>query len=436
LRQSENKGTYLFKNQQKILYTTLCILACWCLHIHAETLTLNQCIATALKNNPQVLNADGVAQAGQAGYMAARSGYLPQATLQSQAQKNGDAAVPAGTASESYSANLQLQQLLFDFGKTPARTAAGRKQWEAAALDSASIVQNIILNAALAYYAYVEAKAINSVAEESYKLAQTHLVQAQTLMTAGRGVRFDVVKAEVDCANARLAMVKTKNGVETSRLQLENAMGVKLPPAEIATDSLVFVPENISADMACSTALRQRPEMLAANSRVQAARLQAASAGYARWPVLNATGAYGYKATDLQTQWKDSWSAGLNLSLPLFTGQALQSSIELAEGNLKQSLSLELSTRQTVLLDVSQQLAALSEAQERIAISAKAAEQAELALTLAQERFALGNGGSLEVSDSEVSLANTKIVRIQALCDYARAQARLRRAMGILDIPK
>jgi outer membrane protein TolC len=122
--------------------------------------------------------------------------------------------------------------------------------------------------------------------------------------------------------------------------------------------------------------------------------------------------------------------------MPLFTGQALQGSIELAEANLKQSLALESSTRQAVLLDVSQQLAALSEAEERIAISSKAAEQAELALTLAQERFSLGNGSSLEVSDSEVSLANAKIARIQALSDYASAQARLRHAMGVLTVPK
>jgi outer membrane protein TolC len=290
----------------------------------------------------------------------------------------------------------------------------------------------MILNATVAYYSHIQAQAVRDVAQEGLRQAEAHLAQAKIMLEAGRGVRFNVVKAEVDLANAKLALVKSRNVIVTSRLQLENVMGAKISPADIVTENVEDIPEEMPVDSAYAIALRNRPEARAADLRMLAAQYSVSVASRSRWPVLSAFGSYGYRASKLDTAGTDNWTTGLNVTMPLFLGGALRGSAEQAQGNLKQALALQVFVRQQISLEVEQQIVAQKEATERIAIAAKAVEQAELALTLAKERFSLGSGNPLEVTDSELSMENAKIAHIQALCDYRIAQVRLKRAMGIL----
>jgi len=84
-----------------------------------ETLTLQQCIDIALKNHPALNAAAGTIRQSESKIGQARSGFYPQVTFQSGYSRIG----PAPTSLRSdpynyYSNTLNLNQTLFDFGKT------------------------------------------------------------------------------------------------------------------------------------------------------------------------------------------------------------------------------------------------------------------------------------------------------------------------------
>jgi outer membrane protein TolC len=72
----------------------------------------------------------------------------------------------------------------------------------------------------------------------------------------------------------------------------------------------------------------------------------------------------------------------------------------------------------------------LSEAVERSQVATQTVEQAEEDLRLAQERFRVGAGTSLDVINAQVGLAQARRDVVDAQADYIKFGHQLRRASG------
>ena len=84
-----------------------------------------------------------------------------------------------------------------------------------------------------------------------------------------------------------------------------------------------------------------------------------------------------------------------------------------------------------IRLEGEQAYLSLKEAKERIGVTEKALTQAQENFELARGRYQVGVGSPLEVTDAEVSLANARANRIQALYDFKVAEAKIEKAMGM-----
>ena len=81
-------------------------------------------------------------------------------------------------------------------------------------------------------------------------------------------------------------------------------------------------------------------------------------------------------------------------------------------------------------LEVRQIYNNLVEARERASLSRETIIQAEEALRLAQERFRVGAGTTLDAITAQVNLAKARGDEVQAICDYLINAAKLDRAVG------
>jgi outer membrane protein TolC len=247
-------------------------------------------------------------------------------------------------------------------------------------------------------------------------------------------VRYNVAKAEVDVANARIASLRATDAVRAGLLQLEATLGVRLGARFALADTLAANADTLGLDSAVATALAARPELIAARLRQDAAAAQLAAAHLARLPAISGSAGYGLQSADSADQWTQSWNVGVNLTLPLFLGGSLTGAITQARGSQAVAQALVVGLEQSVTTEVELQTSALGEARERLAAATEAVGLAQLALQLAQECYRAGSGSALEMSDSELALTNAKLARIQALADCATARARLAHAMGALNV--
>lgn len=401
----------------------------------ADSLTLEQCVGIALKYNPQIRLAEGGLDASRANLKLSTSAYMPQIMGTASAARNGGTFVFGPIAREGYfdnfSAGFTASQTIFDFGKTISRVAASSDLVKVSHQDLRSTTEDVVLNTHISYFNYLAAARVVEVDSETVSEAEDHLRQAQAFYKAGTVPQYDVVNAEVEVANARVSLIQAVNNVKIARVQLENVLGVNLPPHFELEDNLDVKYVNIPMDLAIETALKNRPELLASRAQVQANKSLLTEAWTQLLPDVNATAGYKWNGADPQPLFP-SWNVGLTLSVPIFEGFALDAGIDQAKANLKGAEASNDIVMQTLYLDVQQQEYALQEAAEKIQAARKLVDQATEALRLAVGQYNSGTGSALDVTDAQVTLGNARISYIQSLYDYNVSYASLQRAMGTI----
>lgn len=400
-----------------------------------DTLSLKQCIQTALKYNPQIRVSQGGFEVAESNLKLTRSALFPQISGTAGVTRNGGTFllgnIVRNGSFDSYSAGLQAQQLIFDFGKTYTRLSAGSDLVDAGKQDVRATKEDVVVNTYIAYYGYLAATRLREVDTETVLQAEDHLRQAEAFYKAGTVPRYDVVNAEVTVANAKVNLIQADNNVKLARIQLENVMGTKLPEPFALRDNLEVTHVDISLETALETAIKNRPELLASRAQVQANKALLTSAWTANLPNISATGAYNWRGL-APTPLYSGWNIGVTLSLPIFEGFALDAGIDQARANLKSAEASNDLVMQTLYLNVQQQEFALEEATQRIKASKKLVEQAEEALRLAVGEYNTGKGSALQTTDAQVALANARITYIESLYDYNVSYAQLERAMGVI----
>ncbi|MBI3610371.1 MAG: TolC family protein [Nitrospirae bacterium] len=404
-------------------------------------LTLQEVVEIALSHHPSLLAARGALQVQQARVGEARANFLPQLKLRSDYSRATANTAPStlsgssntssdrsNTAFNNYSANLSLEQLIYDFGKTDAAVESARENLQGSDLSEEASRQTVAVNVKVAYFGLLAARRLVQVDEETVRQFELHLEQVEGFHRAGTRARFDVTKAEVDLTNARLDLIKARNAEEVARATLANAMGLPDRPIGELEELLGFKKVEISEGQAVGAALTTRPELLSFSAQRRAAEASVRSAQRSYFPVLSGIADYTYRGQDFPLVW--NWDAGVNLTFPIFSGYLTQSQVAEARANLVVIGANEEVLRQNIILEIHQAFSNLKEAEERVQTSEVVVRQAEENLDLANGRFQAGLGASVERTDAQVLLTNAKTTRVQALYDYRVAESRLQKAMG------
>jgi outer membrane protein len=144
----------------------------------------------------------------------------------------------------------------------------------------------------------------------------------------------------------------------------------------------------------------------------------------ARRQVLDANNTFPFNFT------KQPFGASLTISLPLFTGFGRSLRLQQAK---EQAQDADESVRAQALLvhsDVESRYLALKTNFTAIAVQAQSRGAARDQLRLAQDRYRLGSGTALEVSDAQNSVQRAEGDYVNAIYDYHKALAALEAAVG------
>jgi outer membrane protein len=403
----------------------------------SDTLTLAGAVQRGLEHHPSLRVAEANLRAASAGHKQAMSGYLPAVSFSATANHTEGVFVFNPTIPSrnqiysSYSGGLTASQTLFDFGKTIGKVSSSTDLVTAANADFTSSQELVKVNVEISYFALLAAQRVAAVDADAVAQAEKHLTQAKAFYAVGRRPQFDVTKAEVDLANANVNLIRATNQMQVAKVQLENAMGIHPDRAYDVVSPGEMEPAAVTMDSARTAALQRRPELQAARARVEANRALARAAWSQHLPTLSATGSWNWNNFEPSPLYP-RWTAGLQLTLPIFQGFSLDAQVQQADATADAAQANLDAQTQNILLEVEQTFLSFNEARERRVATAKLVEQAAQNLMLANKQYAAGLGTPIEVTDAQVSQSNAQITNIQAFYDYITSLVKLRRAMGII----
>ena len=399
-----------------------------------ETLDLSRCIDIALKNHPTIGGAAGSLKASESKVSQARSGYYPQADLSngySRIHPSGASSNlgPSKTSYDEYQSSFNLNQTLFDFGKTSAQVDVQSFGADAARADLDNTQSQVVLGVKQAYYGILQSMQSRDAYTEAVAQFRQHLDQAKRFYEVGTRPKIDVTKAEVDLSQARLNLLKADNALRIARISLNNAMGVPDAPAYEVKDRAAYQDYPIDLATALKRGYDARGDLVSATAKREAAErsIDLARTGY--YPVLSGNAGYGWTGRDFPLD--KQWTVGAALNFPLFSGFLTRSQVEEARANLEVARANEENIRQGIRFDIEQAFSNLTESKERIVLSELTVKQARENRELAQGRYAAGVGNTIEVTDALVLEINAKTSYISALSDYRLAVASLEKAIGV-----
>ena len=395
------------------------------------TLTLDEAIATALKNHPQVVEAKENLNGAEARTGLALAGYYPQISLSADWIR-GQSYFPAQETikiSETNTASLYLKQTIYDFGRTSGAVEAARGNREAADSGLTVTRQDLTLRVRVAFYLVLAIEKQVVAVRENVKAREEVFRQAQEFFNQGIRAKVDVARAEANFFAAKTNLIRAENNREIARVELANAMGIaslgERTPVQTSFVLLSFPERNSSQQ----NALRNRAELKQFAALKSAATGNLKSAKSSFLPILSGIASIGYADRDFPPS-GDVWGVGLNLTMPLFSGFSSVEQVHEATAAINSIEAKQNNLKLQIIKEVESAWFGGNDAAARIVSTQKEVAAANESKSLAEGRYQEGIGSIIEVTDAQSQTLDAQTADIQAMFDYYTALARLDRAVG------
>ena len=325
---------------------------------------------------------------------------------------------------------VSLSQPVFAWGRYYYNYQAAKLGYEAAQKELTAAYEKLRLNVYEAFYRVLIAQEFVKVAEQSVELVEKQLGIAQTSLDAGAATNFDVLRAKVQLANAKSQVIRAKNGVKIAKNAYKTLLNLPLAD-DISVEGSFEIPEvKIKLDELIKQALEKRPEITRSQLNEQAGQKQLSVAKTRNLPDFAFFSNYQISHSERLIEMNRIWSLGLQINIPIFDGFASRAAAKQSESVLKQ---LQIGTEQVISVvetEVRNAYLALLEAKTLIDVQRETVAQAQESVRIATIRFENGMITTVELTDTQLALIQSKVNRLQAQHDYVIGLARLEKAIG------
>ena len=388
--------------------------------------------------NPDL--AAAVARYDQARALAAQAeaGLYPQVALDAHGTENRQSAErplrSTGNSPAYYGANQLDAQASYEidlWGKVRNQAAAGAAQAQASAADLAGT--RLSLEAELASD-YLSLRGLDGDAKllaDTTAAYRKALDLTQHLFTGKLVSSMDVSRAEtqLQTAEAQAADIASRRALMEHAIAIlvgRQSSSFSLPPAPAAIQ-LPDIPTGVA-----STLLQRRPDIAAAERRVAAANAGIGVARAAFYPSLSIGLLGGTQSTNLNlfSMANSFWSVGPDISLPLFTGGALDAQESAAYATFREAGATYRSTVLTAFGEVEDNLALLHWLGQESDHEDAAVTAAQHTLDVALNLYHQGAASYLEVVTAQTPLLQAQQAQIDLHTKRLLADVGLIRALG------
>jgi outer membrane protein TolC len=413
--------------------------------------SLEQAIDYALNHNPDLQIAQQRIVQAEAQLGEALSSFYPQVTArysyqytenpamvfthtinQRRLDFNSDFNHPGGA--QNLRPEVLANYSLFRGGQDYQLSKAAELGIETAVLEQSAVRNRLTQAVISAYYGYLATQEAYKVTESSIKAIASELEQSQIRFEAGDLLKSDVLSLEVRLAEAKDAKIRAKNNIELVKTGLKTLLGLNIDqPFKVGQNSDWQLPNNVpDFTEILDIALKQRPEIQAADKQIAIQQRMLSAAKGAHLPRADAYVSYGQDSRDGSfSSNRDHVTAGVTVKMDIFSGFATTERINKAQSKLTEIQEIKRRIQLNIENEVKTAYLRLQEALARIDITNTAIASAEEARRMVKEQRQAGAVTVTRYIESEVARDKSHSRAIAAKFDALRAEAELNKAQGL-----
>lgn len=404
-------------------------------------LSLQQAIETGLQNHPIVQEANAGLVASAARREQTKSLYYPQISADvngaaGAARTNARFITPAGGLIQpnlsAYTAGLIASQRIYDFGFTKNLVESSQYGVRAQEQDVNARRALVIVNVQRSYLNSLKRQRLVRIAEETVRERGLIAGQVDMLHRQQLKSKLDLDLVRVELMNAESLLVRSRNDLKASFADLNRVMGI----AGAEDYTLEDVPIDVTTPRALADLITDslaHPELKRAKEQTAAAEARKRAMKSQYLPTVSAIASGGYFDTFDPTRnvatggW---WAAGGLVSMPLFTGGLIENQVKEASAQEAAANAQSLNIEQTLTQQVTNAYLDTLTFAQQIKLAEELVKTAQEALNLAKQRYKLGLGTIVEVTQAEVGLTAAQTKLAEAQYDYKIAEVTLAYAAG------
>ncbi|WP_033789198.1 efflux transporter outer membrane subunit [Pantoea septica] len=321
------------------------------------------------------------------------------------------------------------------WGKVRRQVELADAQTQAAIEQRNDALVSLEAEVARAYLQLRGAQATVATLEQQIAVAQQSWELTQSQQRNGLAPLTDVENARAQLSSLQAQLPQ----YQSQARQAMNGLAVLLGKTPGALDNELFTPKAMPALPQVvpvgipATLARRRPDIRQAEATLHAQTANIGVSVAQLFPSLSLTGQLGVRNTDIS--YLDNWSShfysvGPSLSIPIFQGGRLVSSVKLARA---QQASAALDYRQTVLTalqDVENALVSYRADQARVTALDETTGSLQRAFDLASDSYRQGISTFIDVLDAQRQLAQAQEQATQARMQSALDLVALYKALG------
>jgi outer membrane protein TolC len=278
------------------------------------SLSWDQARELALENNPAVRAARAAVREAGYNYLAGLNSYMPQVSLShSLSRSGGDNSSPSNRWGASVSASEDLLDLKNISSVKSSRIAREKAEADylAASASARQALGDAFSDLLFAQKRIEVQKKIHSIRAENARLIRLKY-------ESGMESKGNALYTEALAENAAVSVKKAGRQLLISQRGLLEKLGLE---GAVAVKALgdIGLPAFSLDEARVAQALERSPRMVSARKTLESAKERTSSARYGAYPTLRASQSLGWSGATEFPQDK-SWSLGLSLSVPIFSG--------------------------------------------------------------------------------------------------------------------
>jgi outer membrane protein TolC len=383
-------------------------------------LSLDQCVALAVENNPLVLSAEEQYQAALARVRQARA--LPQPSLDWSSDFQPGITDFSGWE-ERY---LGISQTVPFPGKTYLQGRIAQEESKETLADADLLRLDLTFQVTEAFYAALLVQEQFGYARQNLEFTEDFVQMTELKFEAGDVPRMEVLRARVEAARAANQVRVAENELRLGRARMNFLLGrPSSSPLELQGE-LKAPPVSYDLEEMTALALESRPEMRRINLSIQRESLTKTHGFMSYLPDL-ALGAAKHQVPGE----KDTWNVLLSLELPVFFWQPVRGEIAETDANLRALRQEAIYLGNAVTLEVEEAYVNLTTASDQIRLFEEdILTQAEEAYEMYEFAYQQGEIGAIDLIEARRTLNDARTSYADALFNYDVARAAIERSIG------
>ena len=417
----------------------------------AQEISLQEAIDIALENNYQLKVARNNVELSENRVRSEKADYLPSVNASMSGRKsigrnfNTDIGDIVTQTTNSLFGNLDASVPIFSGFENlhSLRSSEYDKQSSEQTLNR--IRENVIFNTASNYLQFILDRKILEIDRENLEASRQTLKQVRAQVEVGSRPTVDLYQQEATVANNELSVVNSENALQSSRLQLIQTMQIDpLKEYEFSTpeiDAMTVQSADYDLNQLVVTALENRSDLQSEQLNIRSLQHQLDAIRGSLYPSLSISASLGSRYSDgLQLGFQDQFfdqniqrSLGLSLNIPIFNNFNRKLNVQSQQIQYRNA-QLELQdTELQIVQDVNQAYNDYTSYVKQLESTEKALQAAERSYQTQKERYEVGAGTLIELSDANAQYVEAQSNRAQAVFRVIFQQKLLDYYIGQLD---